>query len=403
MTTGSTIINSRVGFQTGYVDAFGNYHATAIVPVGSYYSKTWSGTDRPHVKRTYEVFKLYRRDTGRTYSYKRRSDVPTRLKEEDHPYSCSIHHERTTGYRVSNSNSIQYADEASGLPLSGVDPSSEWNSNDTLAVIGKLRSQIAGSDFNAGVFLGEGHQALSMILNAATRIRKALYYVKRLNVILAAEALGVVWGNRRVHRTVSANWLELQYGWLPLLGDAKNAAEFLAKVLEFPMVQAYRARKTKPQVLGITPTWPDMDRVILGYTKYQILARLTEVSTPALAGLTDPWSVAWELLPFSFVADWFIPIGGYLQARGLASALTGTFVTTKTVYTNVSYALKDYATGGGIQHFSTPNDRWERNIVVTRTVSTSLDVPLPSWKPLSQVASWKHCANAVALLVQKVF
>jgi hypothetical protein len=56
-----------------------------------------------------------------------------------------------------------------------------------------------------------------------------------------------------------------------------------------------------------------------------------------------------------------------------------------------------------MQHFSTPNDRWERNIVVTRTVSTSLDVPLPSWKPLSQVASWKHCANAVALLVQKAF
>jgi hypothetical protein len=38
---------------------------------------------------------------------------------------------------------------------------------------------------------------------------------------------------------------------------------------------------------------------------------------------------------------------------------------------------------------------------VTRTVSTNLSVPLPNFKPLGKVASWKHCANSVALLVQK--
>lgn len=27
----------------------------------------------------------------------------------------------------------------------------------------------------------------------------------------------------------------------------------------------------------------------------------------------DPRVIAWELLPFSFVADWFVDIGGYLQ------------------------------------------------------------------------------------------
>lgn len=30
-------------------------------------------------------------------------------------------------------------------------------------------------------------------------------------------------------------------------------------------------------------------------------------------GLVNPLSLAWELLPMSFVVDWFIPIGGFLR------------------------------------------------------------------------------------------
>jgi hypothetical protein len=30
-------------------------------------------------------------------------------------------------------------------------------------------------------------------------------------------------------------------------------------------------------------------------------------------GLLNPAAVAWELLPFSFVVDWFLPVGRYLE------------------------------------------------------------------------------------------
>jgi hypothetical protein len=35
---------------------------------------------------------------------------------------------------------------------------------------------------------------------------------------------------------------------------------------------------------------------------------------PARLGLLNPAEVIWELVPFSFVADWFLPIGDYLSA-----------------------------------------------------------------------------------------
>jgi hypothetical protein len=41
----------------------------------------------------------------------------------------------------------------------------------------------------------------------------------------------------------------------------------------------------------------------------------------ASIGLINPSTVVWELIPFSFVVDWFLPIGNFLH--GL-SALTGT-------------------------------------------------------------------------------
>lgn len=31
-------------------------------------------------------------------------------------------------------------------------------------------------------------------------------------------------------------------------------------------------------------------------------------------GLTNPAAIAWELVPFSFVVDWFIPIGNFLNS-----------------------------------------------------------------------------------------
>jgi hypothetical protein len=31
-------------------------------------------------------------------------------------------------------------------------------------------------------------------------------------------------------------------------------------------------------------------------------------------GFTNPINLLWELIPFSFVADWFLPIGSYLEA-----------------------------------------------------------------------------------------
>lgn len=38
-------------------------------------------------------------------------------------------------------------------------------------------------------------------------------------------------------------------------------------------------------------------------------------------GISNPALLAWELLPYSFVVDWFIPVGNYLQNINASAGL----------------------------------------------------------------------------------
>ncbi len=50
------------------------------------------------------------------------------------------------------------------------------------------------------------------------------------------------------------------------------------------------------------------------------------LATQRSLGLTDPYSVAWDLLPFSFIADWFIPIGTYLDNYNIIPNISAEFL-----------------------------------------------------------------------------
>jgi hypothetical protein len=275
-----------------------------------------------------------------------------------------------------------------------------------------MREKIVGSDFDMSVFLGEGHQTLKLILDSARRIHNALQGLRGCDPGKVARALGTSPartrdimrknpGGRKLSPRAAAEaaaqaWLELQYGWIPLLKDAHGAAQALAQQLNEPAVQTYRVRK-KNHTESCPVASPNIKSYVYrAEVRGQLIARLKEVNVAALNGLTDPSSMAWELVPWSFVADWFIPIGSYLSARGLAQSVSGVFVTTISqreffgTYSGLGLTIWD-------KEVTSFNYRQMR-VIVDRTVSTNLATPLPQFKTLGKVASWQHCANAVALL-----
>lgn len=328
---------------------------------------------------------------------------PKRARRDEHPYSASWN-DNCNAVVSYTYPGIGNFSNASNSIISSYTVNSTWTSNDDLKLIDKLRTKVAGSSFNAGIALAESGEALRMITESSTKIYKALRAVKRGDVVSAANYLT---GRkplrnrandarvRKSRKTIQQNWLELQYGWLPLVNDAFDGAQFLAHQLNVPIQQTLRVRREQPA----TVVWSGSDgwkyQRSICITRSSIKAKIYEQDTPKLSGLTDPAAVAWELVPWSFVVDWFIPIGSYLSARGLSQSLTGTFVTTKKVWEDHSGFIPYGQPINGAVLSGSP---YLRKGSIVRSISSSLQVPLPSWKPLSKVASWLHTANAVALV-----
>jgi len=327
-----------------------------------------------------------------------RNKPPKRSRTEEHAYTTSDTYTTDVIFGYRDPPSLIFR-TGTGANTGYWSPtySVPWDSNADLSLLGKLREKVAGSDFNAGIFLGEGREALFLITDSANRIYRSFAAAKKGNLLKAQRILLAGKPYEKLGRkTVASNWLELQYGWLPLLKDAESGAQFLAHQFSVPLQHTVKVsvRKTGTMTNGYSfATLLDAK----AFRSKQIRAILKEKDVIALSGLTDPLSVAWELLPYSFVLDWFIPIGNYLSARGLSQSLSGTFVTTdKTLVQCGGFAFKrpsvTTVTDGRESRLSF------KRIDFSRSISTTLSVPRPSVKPLSKVASWQHCANAVALL-----
>lgn len=276
----------------------------------------------------------------------------------------------------------------------GGDPS--WTTDDEYRLLSKLTAKIRDHQFNLAVFGAEARDSLEMIADSAFRIASAIRYVKRGDLTRAARSLGARKPGK-VYKDVGNNWLELQYGWLPLLGDAYSAGEAMASILNRPQQTEFRQRRSRN--VGVNPM--QSGNTGIGVTTKQVVAKMKEdYSAISSLGLDDPLTVAWELLPYSFVADWFLPIGDFLEYRQVMGGTKATFVVTTTqkliVQGGDGRILPD-----GTQVLISGGDAYRNTSVnMVREVRSSYDVPLPSFQnPLD--LSWRRAVSAIALVGQR--
>jgi len=267
--------------------------------------------------------------------------------------------------------------------------------NDILTCQSRLAEQIKGHNFNMAVSAAEGKKTANMVVNALGSVGGALLDLKRGKFESAARRFGV---NQRPskldHKDLAGRWLELQYGWLPLLGDVYEASKAFESLTQKPRSQRFRSRLKKTGTVD-TSTSPSNWTGACNYSAMiQITAELQEsLSAPRSLGLTDPLTVAWELIPYSFVVDWFIPIGSYLETLNVLHGLQGRFLTSKIVTFSYSGIPKNAsyngctANGGGVNY--------------ERIVSTGLSVGMPGVNSLPDAMSPKRIWNAIALAAQR--
>lgn len=427
MTSGTKTFDNRVSLVRYQLTEYngsppGTFNPSGSSLVGFYRTKTWSGDDTPtpgpRPKGKKRVITTVD-SKGRPYRFSFRERLPKRVGfRSPTNYDMSAETKESVagiyevGTRLTFGNTwsrnvySNCSSEGAGFGMS-FHPSPTWTANDDIKLINRLKEEMYGSEFNAAVFLGEANQTLNLIGDSAIKIAKAFMAFKHGR---PGDAASILVGTRnlkrpRTHKAkAGSNWLELQYGWLPLLSDIREGAQQVAYHLSSPMRRRYRATASQKIVGPRGPgTYWEYAECSSVYRK-QIIAYASEPPTVAqYSGILDPELVLWELTPFSFVADWVAPFGDYLSARAFAGRLTGLFVTT-TKLTQKCGGLRGrpYQSGSTVYSFGCQGSDSRTVTTMSRRISNNLSVPLPVVKPLSKAASWEHCANAIALLTQVV-
>lgn len=190
----------------------------------------------------------------------------------------------------------------------------------------KMVDKVVGARSALSTTLIEGRQALDMIYNRSTQMTTAFRNLARgrfrafLQDLHIKKALpkhhGMRWNNPK---DASGLWLEYHFGWSPLLADISTAVGVLQDTpllwrqrfrtvgnADFDMY--YRQAGRGPRV---TASGPCKVRCL-----YQLVAEIKNpnYNLAKQLGFTNPGAIIWESVPFSWLIDWFYPVGNFLAS-----------------------------------------------------------------------------------------
>lgn len=117
--------------------------------------------------------------------------------------------------------------------------------------------------------------------------------------------------------------LTTSFALTPLINDVNDAIHILNHGLENPKLRIQTVRASH-EASGEFDHFLDIPNPMGTYaSKFRYSSRCSgkimyvaddpRFATLESIGLINPLSVAWELVPLSFVLDWFIPVGGYIE------------------------------------------------------------------------------------------
>jgi len=267
--------------------------------------------------------------------------------------------------------------------------------------VAKAQSKIKDTSIDLSVFAGELRETRAMFIDIATRLRLAINAARRKDVKSVRRHLSVA------DTADFANlWLTINYGINPFIADLKGAVEALEKGAmkeRFSLVQdraRYQDFTTRTSVVqGGIEKWTL--RVEVGLlVKYAVTNPF--LATLASLGLSNPGTTAWELAKLSFVVDWVIGIGGWLNqldyhlGKQFQNGSYTTFTKEKVELTSAYTTTLKVFNGGIVETGqSTAFIEW---VDVSRTVLNTW--PIAYLPVLKDPFSVSHVATAASLLQQ---
>jgi hypothetical protein len=184
------------------------------------------------------------------------------------------------------------------------------------AVVTNAIADAKQSVFDLGTFLGELRETHELMRSNMQGVfdygKRAAKDTRRGRSLPASKRFDAF--NRR--------FLEFQFGWMPLLGAFRDAQKALANQMDKGFLVDGSGKATEEldeEMYGETPNFSGQGLLkewhsLKGTRTYRGKA-FAEITNPGRYrwGL-DPLVAGWELIRFSFVVDYFINVGNWVQA-----------------------------------------------------------------------------------------
>lgn len=188
-------------------------------------------------------------------------------------------------------------------------------------LIAECMVKIGSRKANFGAMLGESRSTLKHLAKTSLTVLRAYRALRRGRIKQFLGLLGINKNTVLTGKLAADKWLETQYAWKPLLSDIYDTSKVLSEGV-----------KRNSQIVSASRTIKDgaayksgaaHGSVSVGY-RCSLYYKVSNSSIDALSrlGLINPLEVAWELVPFSFVIDWFIPVGTLLEAYSSTMGMT---------------------------------------------------------------------------------
>lgn len=218
--------------------------------------------------------------------------------------------------------------------------------------------------------LGDRLTAVTSILRALRKgdVRKALSVLHQhtgYNTTRAAARLRANPGRNYTDRA-SNFWLETTFGWIPLLQSIYDSLETLGK--DYRTDRRSRASDFQNGLrAGIAAEF-----------------RTSDGNRFSRLGITNPAEVAWDLVPFSFVLDWFIPIADSIRFLGARTLVTEIWMWSSRKWGN-RYTVSSYL---GAPEGTPRNEtiQYVRSISVPTVSTFKARLPATMWHAVTSAA-----------------
>lgn len=201
----------------------------------------------------------------------------------------------------------------------------------------RLLAKVRDTVIDVGVFVGEFPELVGYVHDTARRIAAAYMALRRGNLTKARKYLLGARLNKARHKLLgspkrgeaqkslkyiadlsTSGWLSYYLAVRPLMADVLDAITLFDEGLRNPFypISVKTSKQHQINCHGSTPQGASY--VVTGTVKASggAIVRLTDPFAADLQqlGLVNIPYIAWNVIPFTFVLDYFIPVGQYLES-----------------------------------------------------------------------------------------